>query len=152
MREKVCKLTKVTLFFKLSCYLSNTVPGKGRARRSRRKKKAHCLQHHCYETRLKLIKLYNMVNSLSVLKIPPYFSNITYLTCHHHPLHFEFHFSKTDNYKFCNFTRTICDWNNLPIDSIESQDQMWLSLGKPVLSRNVGFKYSRCCSLPMVVQ
>jgi len=127
MREKVCKLTKVTLF-------------------------------HCYETRLKLIKLYNMVNSLSVLKILPYFSNTTYLTCHHHPLHFEFPFSKTDKYKFCNFTRTICDWNNLTIDSIESRDQMWLTVsGKTSLIihlqvlRNVGFKYSRCCSLPMVV-
>jgi len=44
------------------------------------------LQHCRYITRLKIF--YNMINSTSMLKIPPYFSNTSYPTRRHHPLRF----------------------------------------------------------------
>ena len=56
------------------------------------------LQHQQYVTRLKLF--YNIVYLSSVLKIPGYFSNTTYLTRRHHLLHFEIPFTQTNHYKF----------------------------------------------------
>lgn len=77
------------------------------------------LQHRRYVTRLKLF--YNIVNSSSALSIPNHFMNTTYPTRHHHPLHFEIPFARTDHYKFSYYPKSIRDWNNLPIDIIESQ-------------------------------
>jgi len=71
------------------------------------------LQHLRYITRLKLF--YNIINSISVLNISPYFSNTSY------PTRFStsrFLFSKTDNYRFSFYPRFIRDWNNLPINTI----------------------------------
>ena len=68
--------------------------------------------------------IYNKIKiiySSSVLKIPGYFSNTTYPTRHRHPLHFEIPFIRTNHYKFSYYPRSIRDWNNLPIDTIESQ-------------------------------
>ena len=77
------------------------------------------LQHRHYITRLKLF--HNIINSISVLKILPYFSNTSYPTCRHHPLHFEIPFSGTDNYRFNFYPRSIRNWNNLPTSTIECQ-------------------------------
>ena len=77
------------------------------------------LQHRRYVTRLKLF--YNSVYSSSVLTVPNYFINTTYPTHHHHPFHFEIPFARTDHYKFSYYPNSIRNWNNLPIDSVESQ-------------------------------
>jgi len=77
------------------------------------------LKHRRYITRLKLF--YNIVHKASVLKIPDYFSYTTYPTRHHHPLHFEIPFSRTDNYRLSFYPRSIRDWNNLPTNTIECQ-------------------------------
>ena len=70
-------------------------------------------------TRSKLF--YNIVHKASVLKIPDYFSYPPYPTRHHHPLHIEIPFSRTDNYRLSFYPRSIRDWNNLPTNTMECQ-------------------------------
>jgi len=72
-----------------------------------------------YTTRLKLF--YNIFYHLSVLKMPDYFLNTTYPTRHYHPLHFEILSTRTNNYKCSYYPKCIHDWNNLPINTTESQ-------------------------------
>ena len=77
------------------------------------------LEHRRQCTRLKLF--YNIVHQASVLKLPNYFSTTTYPTRHHHHLHFEIPFTRCNNYKYSFYPRTLRDWNNLPIMTIESE-------------------------------
>ena len=76
----------------------------------------------------RLKTFYNAIYKTSALKIPHYFMSTSYATRHHHPLHFMTPSLRTNSYKFSFFPRTICDWNNLPIDTIESSSlQLFLA-------------------------
>ena len=68
----------------------------------------------------RLKTFYKAIYNISALKIPNYFLNTTYATRHHHQLHFVSPSVRTNSYKFSFFPRTICDWNNLPTEVIES--------------------------------
>ena len=62
---------------------------------------------------------YNVIYNTSALKIPHYFMITTYATRHQHPIHFITPSVRTNFYKYGYFPRTVCDWNNLPIQIIE---------------------------------
>jgi len=76
------------------------------------------LQHRRYITRLKL--LYNMIHDSSAIKIPNYFTSTNYPTRRNHPLRYETPFAKSNHYKFSYFPKSINDWNQLSIETIES--------------------------------
>ena len=62
----------------------------------------------------------NVIYKTSALKMPHYFVITTYATRHQHPLHFITPFVRTNFYKNNYFPRTVYDWKNLPIQTIES--------------------------------
>lgn len=75
------------------------------------------------------VTFYNPIYNNSVLIIPDYFMTTTTAACHQHLLHFVTPSMKTIFYKFIIvFPRTIQDWNNLPIETIESPSLNIISL------------------------
>ena len=86
------------------------------------------LQRRREVSRLKTF--YNVIYNTSAIKMPHYFVITTYATCHQHPLHFITPSMRTNFYKYSNFPRTVHvrDWNNLPIQTIESSSlQLFLT-------------------------
>ena len=84
------------------------------------------LQHRREVSRLKTF--YNVIYNTSALKMPHYFVITTYATRHQHPLHFITPSVRTSFYKYSYFPRIIRDWNNLPIQTIESSSlQLFLT-------------------------
>ena len=73
------------------------------------------LQRRREVSRLKTF--YNVIYNTLALKMPHYFVITTYATCHQH---FITPSVRTNFYKYSYFPRTVCDWNNLPIQTIES--------------------------------
>ena len=52
----------------------------------------------------------------------------TYATRHQYSLHFATPSVRTNYYKYSFFLRTIRDWNNLPIETIESPSLKYILL------------------------
>ena len=76
----------------------------------------------------RLKTFYNVIYNTSALKIPHYFVITTYATRHQHPLHFITPSVRTNSYKYSYFPRTVRNWNNLPIQTIESSSlQLFLA-------------------------
>ena len=86
------------------------------------------LQRRREVSRLKTF--YNAIYNTSALKnkIPHYFVITAYATRHQHPLHFITPSVRTNFYKYSYFPKTVRDWNNLPIQTIESSSlQLFLA-------------------------
>ena len=84
------------------------------------------LQHHREVSRLKTF--YNVIYNTSALKMPHYFVITTYAIRHQHPLHFITPSVRISFYKYIVIFLTVCDWNNLPIQTIESSSlQLFLT-------------------------
>ena len=78
------------------------------------------LQHRRNSSRLSLF--YSIVNNLLPINIPPYYQRTQFHTRNHHPTHFILPQATLNSFKYSFYPRTIRDWNNLPVDLIESRN------------------------------
>ena len=78
------------------------------------------LQHRRNSSRLSLF--YSIVNNLLPINIPPHYQRTQFRTRNHHPTHFILPQANLNSFKYSFYPRTIRDWNNLPVDLIESRN------------------------------
>ena len=71
-----------------------------------------------YISRLQMF--YKIIYHHLALEVPPYFISTQRPTRYQHTLHYIIPFANTDSYKHSFFLHTIRDWNNLPIELIET--------------------------------
>ena len=71
-----------------------------------------------YISRLQMF--YKIIYHHLALEVPPYFISTQRPTRYQHTLHYIIPFANTDSYKHSFFPHTIRDWNNLPIELIET--------------------------------
>ena len=78
------------------------------------------LQHRRNSSRLSLF--YSIVNNLLPINIPSHYQRTQFRTRIHHPTHFILPQATLNSFKYSFYPRTIGDWNNLPVDVIESRN------------------------------
>ena len=78
------------------------------------------LQTRHKTSRLKI--LYKILNHQLAISIPSYYLPSMRATRSYHPLHYIIPFSSTTSYQYSFFSRTITEWNTLPLNIIETSD------------------------------
>ena len=76
------------------------------------------MQHHCFVTRLTF--LYKTIHGTASLTLSSYFLPTQYPTRQHQRKHFIIPSNSTAAYQQSLYSRTIREWNNLPIAIIET--------------------------------
>ena len=77
------------------------------------------LQQHRKSSRLTLF--YEIISNTLPISIPSYYQRTYSYTRHYHQIHFILHQATINTYKYSFYPRTIKEWNNLPINAIESR-------------------------------
>ena len=78
------------------------------------------LQQRHQSSRLTLF--YKIINNTLPISIPSHYQRTQFCTRQHHPNHFILPQATLNTYKYSFYPRTVKDWNELPINIIESRN------------------------------